>query len=102
MSNTVWIAKAKAGADSFGHVWERAGAAIEVAAEHAAALLRIPDAGFSLAEPPDTDPLTEPGPNAEKVAETPPPPDDSVVTEPAPVKARAPRAAKAAKAEITE
>ncbi|MEV6580273.1 hypothetical protein AB0M92_19145 [Streptomyces sp. NPDC051582] len=81
------IRKAAAGADSFGHVWPEDGAVVEIDnAEEIAALMAIPDAGFSEVvrptkkakadEPKDSDPsdgeeLSEVDPKAEDV-ETPP------------------------------
>ncbi|MFD1145972.1 hypothetical protein [Saccharothrix hoggarensis] len=43
----VLIVKKRAGGDSFGNRWEEDGAAVDVPPEQAAALLVIPDGGFS-------------------------------------------------------
>lgn len=46
------IRKERAGSDSFGNHWPEDGAAVTVDPEHAAALLAIPDGGFSEVPPP--------------------------------------------------
>lgn len=56
----VWLKKAHAGSDSFGHVWTEDGSVVDVPADEAVALLRIPDGGFSTV--PDPDPALEPEP----------------------------------------
>jgi hypothetical protein len=45
------IRKERAGSDSFGNTWSEDGATVDVEAEHAAALLAIPDGGFSEVTP---------------------------------------------------
>ncbi|AIG81258.1 Hypothetical protein AJAP_42435 (plasmid) [Amycolatopsis japonica] len=49
----VLIRKDRAGSDSYGHTWGEDGAVVDVAPEHAADLLEIPDGGFHEAEPVD-------------------------------------------------
>lgn len=44
----VQVKKAKAGSDSFGHVWDKDGAVVTMPHEEAASLLAIPDGGFTL------------------------------------------------------
>ena len=44
------IRREKAGSDSYGHVWEHDGDTADVLPERAAALLAIPDGGFSVVE----------------------------------------------------
>jgi hypothetical protein len=44
------VRKARAGTDSAGHRWAADGAVIAVPVEHALALTRIPDGGFSIIE----------------------------------------------------
>jgi len=46
----VHVRKTQAGTDSAGHVWPTDGAVIEVPAEHALVLTRIPDGGFDIVE----------------------------------------------------
>jgi hypothetical protein len=48
----VHIRKARAGNDSFGNEWPEDDAVVEVPAEQAAALMAIPDGGFSEAPAP--------------------------------------------------
>lgn len=45
----VALRKAQAGSDSFGHIWSKPGAVVEVTPEQAQILLGIPDGGFSVA-----------------------------------------------------
>jgi hypothetical protein len=57
-----FIRKARAGNDSFGNSWPSDGAVIEVAPEHAMALLAILDGQFSEVTPtaaPDPDEISE-------------------------------------------
>lgn len=50
----VHIRKARAGNDSFGNEWSEDGAVVDVPVEQAAALMAIPDGGFSEAPAPKT------------------------------------------------
>ncbi|ELP67643.1 hypothetical protein STRTUCAR8_08552 [Streptomyces turgidiscabies Car8] len=67
------IRKEHAGNDSFGNSWPEDGAVVEVAPDHAQALLAIGDGGFSEVAPPaaedpdpDTPPATPEAPEGEK------------------------------------
>ena len=51
MSQLVPVRKAQAGSDSAGNVWPEDGSVIDVDYEHALLLVKIPDGGFSIAEP---------------------------------------------------
>ena len=62
----VQISKARAGSDSYGHVWASDGAVVDVAEDEAQALVAIPDGGFAVVEP-----ATEP--DRTEVDESPPP-----------------------------
>lgn len=65
------IKKARAGSDSFGHVWPEDGSVVDVPADEAAVLLRIPDGGFTDVSAPEPEPQPlpdpEPAPEAEPV-----------------------------------
>lgn len=69
----VLIKKAVAGSDSYGNVWATDGAVVDVAPEHAADLLSIPDGGFTDCAPahlptPDPSQLVDLGALAAAVA----------------------------------
>jgi hypothetical protein len=49
----VFLRKESTGASSHGYEWTTPGAVVEVTDEHAAELLAIQDAGFSVADGPD-------------------------------------------------
>lgn len=59
-----FIKKDQAGSDSHGHTWPEDGAVVEVAPEHAQALLAIPDGGFSEVAPPTRE-MSEVAPDPE-------------------------------------
>lgn len=52
---TVWLRKEKGGTSIGPHDWPEDGSACEVPQSLAADLLRIPDGGFSVTEPPSED-----------------------------------------------
>lgn len=78
----MFLRKAHAGADSYGNEWPHDGAVVEVDDAQGLDLLRIVDAGFSVAEPlpPTGSEVTEPAP-----------PPATPVTEPAPRRPSRPR-----------
>ena len=84
------VRKARAGTDSAGHRWPSDGAVVGVPVEHALALTRIPDGGFSIIDTPQPEPAV---PASAEVAET--VADDTDEAEPQEPEAK-PRAAKAA------
>lgn len=90
------VRKARAGGCSLGYDWPHDGAIVQVQAEHAAELVRIPDGGFAIVEAPP-EPEAEPEPT--KVTEPAPEPANAVTEpapEPAPAETPAKPAAKAA------
>ncbi len=82
---------------SLGYRWHAAGDVVEMSPEEAAQLLEIPDAGFTLADPPPAEQLEEPPPPASKgsgeVLEQAPAPAPAVPA-PAPRRPRKPRTAR--------
>ena len=64
---TVLLRKARAGADSYGHIWPTDGAVIEVTYEQAMVLLAIPDGGFCVVDQPADKPKPKPAPEPEMV-----------------------------------
>lgn len=68
------IRKAQAGADSHGNVWPEDGAVVEVDGEVAAALLRIPDGGFTLVTEPELETVEEPAPEPDNPVDEAPKP----------------------------
>lgn len=60
MTQLVPVRKAQAGSDSAGNVWPEDGSVIDVDYEHALLLVKIPDGGFSIAEPEEKLPGREP------------------------------------------
>lgn len=81
----MWLGKTQAGATSSGYVWPADGSVVQVPDEHAAELLAIQDAGFFLADAPQSDPGQddEGGPDGDAAED-----EASVeVTEPAPAPA---------------
>lgn len=89
---TVPVRKARAGSDSWGHVWPKDGAVAEVDYDEAMVLLAIPDGGFSIADQPGDKPTPEPEPEPEvsepdpaqgELSELDPKPDDATDKPPA-------------------
>lgn len=60
------IRKAQAGSDSFGNVWDRDGAVVEVPHEQAEQLLVIDDGQFTLADEPAETPVPDPADDVDK------------------------------------
>lgn len=52
--SVIQVRKARAGTDSAGHRWPTDGAVIAVPIEHALALTRIPDGGFTIIDKAET------------------------------------------------
>lgn len=87
------IRKERAGSDSFGHVWKTDGAVVDIDdPEQIAALMAIPDGGFTEVTP-DAKPPKEPaqGKDAEVSEIDPDSPDGEPGDKPAPRKAAAKR-----------
>lgn len=68
----MFIRKARAGSDSFGHTWDTDGAVVEMPGDEGLVLLAIPDGGFTEVAAPDkktkpaeATPVTEPAPPAD-------------------------------------
>jgi hypothetical protein len=84
--STVPLRKARAGSDSYGHVWPEDGVVVDVDYEQALVLLAIPDGGFTVAE--DQPEVTEPDPGPELSEVAPDPEPDASDTPPAKKTAR--------------
>lgn len=97
----VLLRKEHQGSDSHGHVWPEDGAVVDVSPEDAAALTRIPDGGYTVADAPDRavpaalDAADEPADTDQPLAVAPDEPepvtDDEPVPDPAPTAAPARR-----------
>ena len=93
------VRKARAGSDSHGNLWAKDGAVVEVPGEVAAALLAIPDGGFSLVTEPEPEPVEEPAPEPENPVDEPAPePENPVGEAPKPRQPRSGRKPRASSA----
>lgn len=81
--STVPVRKASAGSDSWGHVWPKDGAVVDVDYEQALTLVGIPDGGFSIAEDKRQPDVTEPAPAQEELSEVDPTSQDATDSAPA-------------------
>lgn len=83
------LRKARAGSDSYGHVWPKDGAVVDVDYGEAMVLLAIPDGGFTVAADKRQPDVVEPDP-APELSEVAPDPEPDASDAP-PAKKTAPR-----------
>lgn len=81
--STVPVRKACAGSDSWGHVWPKDGAVVDVDYEQALVLLGIPDGGFAVAEDKRPADVVEPAPAQGELSEVDPAAQDATDSAPA-------------------
>lgn len=94
--STVHLRKARAGSDSWGHVWPEDGAVAEVDYDQALILLAIPDGGFTVVDNPEPEPEPSDGGTEEtdEVSEVAPEPEPDASPDPKPAPRRGGRARK--------